>query len=155
MMPGPVQEAVQEDNLSVFGVTVTALSLALIVALFSCILWLTLGRAEKRGIPGAHARLLPQAEDSTWIAERKQADPLEAPSPLLQTDPAAELLRFRAHEDSLLNGYGWSDRKAGKARIPVERAMDLAIERGLTVRIPRKTPGAAKEGMRSWDPGKP
>jgi hypothetical protein len=153
--PARRDAAVQEDDLSTLGVAITALSLVFIVALFSCLLWFTLGRSEKRSIAAAHAQLRPQAEGSTWIAERKRTDPLEAPFPLLQTDPDEDLRRFRAHEDSLLNGYGWSDREKGKVRIPVARAMELAAERGLTVHVPRKIPGPAKEGMKAWDPGTP
>jgi hypothetical protein len=153
--PAQTDAQVQEDNLSTLGVGITALSLVFLVALFSCILWFTLGRAEKRDVGAAHAQLRPQAEGSTWIAKGKETDPREAPFPLLQTDPDEDLRRFRAHEDSLLNGYGWSDREKGKVRIPVARAMELAAGRGLTVHVPRKIPGAAAEGMESWDPGTP
>jgi hypothetical protein len=46
----------------------------------------------------------------------------------------ANLDRFRRTEDELLHGYGWVDRNAGTVRIPIDRAKDLLMERGLPVR---------------------
>ena len=56
------------------------------------------------------------------------------PGPRLQVDPAQDLKQLRQGEDEKLNSYGWVDQKAGIARIPVDRAMDLLIEKGLPVR---------------------
>lgn len=47
------------------------------------------------------------------------------PAPRLQVDPAQELIRLRAGEDTLLENYAWVDRSRGLIRIPIERAMDL------------------------------
>jgi len=35
-------------------------------------------------------------------------------------------------EEQTLNTYGWVDQKAGVVRIPIERAMQLIAERGLS-----------------------
>ena len=51
------------------------------------------------------------------------------PEPRLQSDPLEDLRRLRAREDALLDGYGWDDRGAGTVRIPIERAVDLLVER--------------------------
>jgi hypothetical protein len=53
------------------------------------------------------------------------------PEPRLQIAPRDDLRRLHAREDALLHGYGWVNRDAGVARIPIERAMDLLAERGL------------------------
>ena len=53
------------------------------------------------------------------------------PEPRLEADPLAPRLRMRAREDAVLTTYGWVDRNAGVARIPIERAMDLLVEKGL------------------------
>jgi hypothetical protein len=37
-------------------------------------------------------------------------------------------LTLRAEQHKQLAGYGWVDRDAGIARIPIERAMDLRVE---------------------------
>jgi hypothetical protein len=59
-----------------------------------------------------------------------------APEPRLQTIPAADLKRFRAEEDARLHSYGWIDRPHGIMHIPIERAMDLIMQRGLPTRGP-------------------
>lgn len=50
--------------------------------------------------------------------------------PRLQVSPSADLKDFRAREALELSTYGWVDRTAGIVRIPIERAMELALRRG-------------------------
>jgi len=54
--------------------------------------------------------------------------------PRLQISPKADMEVFRAREEAELNSYGWVDRTAGVARIPIDRAMDLLLQKGLPVR---------------------
>ena len=56
------------------------------------------------------------------------------PAPRVQTDPHADLLRLRAAEDSVLQSYGWVNRDSGQVRVPIRRAMDLILKKGLPVR---------------------
>ena len=56
------------------------------------------------------------------------------PQPRLQVEPRTDLEHLRRHEDELLNSYGWVDPKAGLVRIPIDRAMDLLLQKGLPVR---------------------
>lgn len=53
------------------------------------------------------------------------------PAPRLQTHPFADLTRLREHEARLLRSYAWVDPAHQRARIPVRRAMQLAIGRSL------------------------
>lgn len=53
------------------------------------------------------------------------------PEPRLQVSGVADLAAFRAKEEAELNSYGWVDRKAGTVRIPIDRAIDLLLARGL------------------------
>ena len=55
--------------------------------------------------------------------------------PHLQLAPTEDLKKFREREDAELNTYGWIDRTAGVVRIPIERAMELVLQRGLPVRV--------------------
>jgi hypothetical protein len=52
------------------------------------------------------------------------------PAPRLQDDPRRDLESLRAREQTLLDHYAWTDRTAGRVRIPVERAMTLLAEEG-------------------------
>jgi hypothetical protein len=56
------------------------------------------------------------------------------PEPRLQTNPRQDLRDLRDAEDTVLTGYGWVDRNAGIARIPIGEAMKLTVERGLPAR---------------------
>ena len=55
----------------------------------------------------------------------------EFPQPRLLIKPGASLAELRAAEDSDLNSYAWVDRTSEIARIPIYRAMELLLERGL------------------------
>ncbi|GAB4237378.1 MAG: hypothetical protein Kow00109_11330 [Acidobacteriota bacterium] len=56
------------------------------------------------------------------------------PGPRLEAEPAAELRRVREREEALLHRYEWLDRRLGVARIPIERAKELLLEKGLPYR---------------------
>jgi hypothetical protein len=53
------------------------------------------------------------------------------PEPRLQNSPFDDLKRLHAEEEKALNSYGWVDRKARIARIPIERALEIASQGGL------------------------
>jgi hypothetical protein len=55
-------------------------------------------------------------------------------APLLEVDERGQLHDFVMNQEKQLNSYGWVDEKAGVAHIPIERAMELTIQRGLPVR---------------------
>jgi hypothetical protein len=50
--------------------------------------------------------------------------------PPLEVDPAAERRALEARARARLESYGWVDRDAGIAHIPVQRAMDLLADHG-------------------------
>ncbi len=52
-----------------------------------------------------------------------------APDPHLQPNPRPDLLKHRAAKQALLTGYGWVDRNKGTVRIPIDRAMELTVQR--------------------------
>ena len=56
------------------------------------------------------------------------------PDPLLEKDEHTKIDDLRSKEEKTLYSYGWVDEKAGTVHIPIERAMDLIVQRGLPVR---------------------
>jgi hypothetical protein len=52
----------------------------------------------------------------------------------LQQSPPADMKAFRVEQQEVLQSYQWVDKSNGVVRIPIERAMQLTIERGLPVR---------------------
>jgi hypothetical protein len=55
----------------------------------------------------------------------------EFPRPRLQVKAPLDLAKLRAAEDANLDSYRWIDRNSGTVRIPIDRAMQLLLERGL------------------------
>jgi hypothetical protein len=78
-------------------------------------------------------------------------DPGPFPEPRLQAEPPADFAKVKAEELSRLNGYGWVDRTAGIAHIPIDRAIEIVAASGLpapqpaTVPAEPSRPDAAKE----------
>ena len=56
------------------------------------------------------------------------------PTPNLQHQPFQDIFMLRQSESARLGGYGWVDKEGGVARIPIDRAMELTVQRGLPVR---------------------
>jgi len=55
----------------------------------------------------------------------------EFPQPRLEVRPGASLAELRTAEDADLSSYGWIDRNTGTVHIPIDRAMQLLLDRGL------------------------
>jgi hypothetical protein len=53
------------------------------------------------------------------------------PAPQLQRQPPTDLVKFKEAELARLNGYGWVDRQAGIAHIPIDRAIEIVASTGL------------------------
>ena len=64
------------------------------------------------------------------------------PAPRLQVTPAEALKAYQAGESAKLTSYGWVGKNSGVVRIPIERAMELSLERGFPVRAGGATPRA-------------
>ena len=56
------------------------------------------------------------------------------PTPALQTQPFRDVYTLRDDEAKKLTTYGWVDKEGGIARIPVDRAMEVMLQRGFPAR---------------------
>lgn len=56
------------------------------------------------------------------------------PEPRIEADLAEDMRRHRAEEEAELNGYAWIDARRGVIRLPIGRAMELLLRRGLPER---------------------
>jgi hypothetical protein len=72
------------------------------------------------------------------------------PSPMLQANPPLELDEYNEKMDTARNSYGWVDKSAGIAHIPVDTALDIIAERGLPHgienHVPQPLPGVGTTG---------
>ena len=106
------------------GVFVFALGLLVTLVIVHLLTWMLFAFLAKRET--AHS--LPQYPLAAGQEERVP------PAPRLQANPREELRQLRAAEDAVLNSYGWVDKSQGVARMPIDEAMKLVVQRGLPVR---------------------
>ncbi|MGH8198877.1 MAG: hypothetical protein ACREVO_00680 [Steroidobacteraceae bacterium] len=52
------------------------------------------------------------------------------PEPHLQPHPLADRQRYDAQQHARMSGYQWVDRRAGIVRIPIDRALQILVQRG-------------------------
>lgn len=97
------------------GLVMAGLALSALVAV-GLMLWLM------------HAFTLGQRREWPALTPQQTAK-LTPPPPNLQADPYADLARARAAERGRLDGYALTE--AGRARIPIDRAMELVTGRPL------------------------
>ena len=85
--------------------------------------------------PAAEGRVYPQV---TAIG------PAAAGGPQLLVNEPMNLAAHREREHQTLTTYGWVDQNAGTVRIPLDKAKELLLQRGLPVR--GQTPAATPAG---------
>ena len=121
----------EKSDASPRGLLYFALIMAAILAATSLsLLWL-FKYFQKAENPGSFV-------PAPFAAER----PLPPP-PRVQPNPGADLQNYYQSQQNLLNGYGWIDRQNGIVRLPIDRAMELLLQRGLPIRSaanPQNTP---------------
>jgi hypothetical protein len=62
------------------------------------------------------------------------ADSRQLPlGPQLQVNPGEDWLKYREQHEQSLENYAWENRANGIARVPIERAMELLLQKGLPV----------------------
>lgn len=77
------------------------------------------------------------AQPKSPLAQERQVEP---PEPRLQLIPSHrihpldELVQMKQEESQALSSYGWVDQQSGAVRIPIEKAKEIAIGRGLGAR---------------------
>jgi hypothetical protein len=108
----------ERSDVSGRGAAWFAVSLVVGVALAGLFVWWMEVRLDHSGF--------------VWPHQPTRADPqFQAPGPVLQTVPAGDLEALRAAEEKALQNCEWIDRNAGVIRIPVERAREVILKRGL------------------------
>jgi hypothetical protein len=79
------------------------------------------------GVWGLYGRFERQDEARGRPAPVGEITPV--PEPRLQVNPQGDLEKIQAQETEILSTYAWIDRDDGVARIPIDRAMQLLVER--------------------------
>ena len=101
-------------------------------------LWLAVAMLLSFAIVFGTFKIFDRQENSADTAGQRYPMAAEyqraAPTPSLQTQPFRDLYLLRDDEAKKLHSYGWVDKEGGVARIPVDRAMELMLQRGFPTR---------------------
>jgi hypothetical protein len=65
--------------------------------------------------------------------------------PVLQLSPTKDMEEFSRMMDQASNTYGWVSKEAGVVRLPISRAMELTLQRGLPSDAAAETTGTAPD----------
>lgn len=112
----------ERSDARVAPLVVAILGLAAVIVLV-----LVLSRAMLGTLAARSDRADQRSPGPPWPAE-------PVPGPRLQADPQADYEAYAAAQRELISSYGWIDPEQGIVRVPVERAMELVLERGLPAR---------------------
>jgi hypothetical protein len=102
-------------------------------------LWLTVAMVISVGIVYGTFFFFENQEKSA--NQRAQKYPLAAsmpakapPAPNLQNQPFKDIFSLREGENKKLTAYGWVDKEGGVTHIPIDRAMEVMLQRGFASR---------------------
>jgi hypothetical protein len=84
-------------------------------------------------------------ESDTRIVTRE--DPQTFPQPRLEENERTQLRSFIEDQDRELTTYDWVDKAKGIVRIPIDRAMELIVQRGLPVHAEGGSPAQNSAGQ--------
>jgi hypothetical protein len=99
------------------GLIITAIfSIGLVLGIFQYLLH------REGGVPAS--RIESPAQDARQLP----------PAPFLEVTPSEDEVQMRAAENRILTHYSWLDQDNGIVRLPIDRAMDLIVQRGLPAR---------------------
>ena len=136
------------------------------------VVWLTVGTIVVFFLMGALFNYLDgKAKDEDQRARSPLADERNPipPKPLLQMAPAkpskpdnklepdnnsplSEVISVRKGEELKLDSYTWVDQSKGVVELPIERAKELALERGILKSRPPAPPAAAPAAVDTATP---
>jgi hypothetical protein len=100
--------------------------------------WLLVAMLISAGIVYGAFRLFERQERAAGTLAQKY--PLAAgvhkdpPTPNLQRQPFKDIYLLRQEETEKLTSYAWVDKEGGVTRIPIDRAMEVMLQRGFPAR---------------------
>lgn len=146
--PGYEVTDVKPRGIIIFLIGLAVLTLILVVSLRAIFSML-----EARAVRHDRVEPVPVEREAALRGDRHPLEP--PPDPLLQANPEDALAAMRAQETRILTTYGWVSREAGVARIPIDRAMELVLERGLPARTASSTNDSSDAIPRDSNSGRP
>jgi len=134
--------AYEHEDLSSRGVIYFMIGLAVVVVIIYVIvfgMYHFLDTYEKAHQTPISPMVTPEADTRAVT----HADTQAFPQPRLEENERNQLRQFIEDEDRKLATYNWVDKDKGVVQIPIDRAMDLIVERGLPVRPQSERPASS------------
>jgi hypothetical protein len=100
--------------------------------------WLMVAMLISAGIVYGAFQLFERQEKASGALAQKYplaaGVPKDPPAPNLQSQPFKDIYQLRQNETEKLTSYGWVDKDGGVTRIPIDRAMEVMLQRGFPAR---------------------
>ena len=151
--PGdPSHEGFEREDLGTKGIVTSLVGLAPVcILIYFVVLGVYRGldwyarKTQKAASPLVTVTANPEVRRAMPYGQTQEEINKTFPVPRLEENERQEIKDFRLQEENTLNSYGWVDQKTGVVRIPIERAMELTAQRGLSVtpRVGTVPPAAA------------
>ena len=132
---------VEGDGINYRGIIWFMVVLAIVTVACQILIWVVLrtmqhneSLAQPPVSPVAPAAEARQAVEGRVYPDMVSIGKPSGPAPRLLVNEPDNLAALRAREQDALTTYGVGDTAAGTYRIPIDRAKDLLLERGLPVR---------------------
>ncbi len=131
---GHEQSDLSPRNISLFVAGLAVLIIVVLLASYALMAWLR-EDAARRAEPPSPLAVVPE--------------PITGPR--LEIQPGHALKAMREQEEAHLKGYGWIDREKGIAYIPIERAMEILVKKGLPARQSQAPAKSDSRGAKQTD----
>ncbi len=132
--PEPENEGYERRDVDIPALLKLALGLALLIAVTLVVIKWTFAEFDK---------LEPLGPPASPFSDVRQLPP----APRLQPAPHMELKDYCVAQKNNVDSYAWVDQKQGTVRIPVDRAMDLILQKGLPARASNGAPATDLPGI--------
>lgn len=135
-------DPVEHDAVSFSGLWWFGIVLVVTVLVCQVVVWGLFEWSESRVARSEAPRALLADPATSPVLEggRLVTGTESTPRPSLLVDEPVVLREFRTRQRDAETTYGWIDQTMGTIRLPIDRAKDLVLERGLPV---RQAPAAA------------
>jgi hypothetical protein len=123
----------QPDKVNISTILIFGVALVVVCAVVFVVLAIVMGFFER----------LDKSRDAQISPMLSVSDGLY-PEPRLQASPPRDMTKYAAEVRAKQDSYGWVDQKAKIARIPISRAIDLSLDKGIFKAAPAATPAPAE-----------
>lgn len=140
----PASDPVEHDAVSYSGIVWFVVILTGTVLVSQLVVWGFYEWFDYRVTRSEAPRAATAAPPTSPVIEggRLVSGAESTPLPSLLVDEPVVLREYRVRQTDAQQNYGWVNQAAGTVRLPIERAKDLVLERGLPTR-PAPAPAAA------------